>query len=46
MTPELKNKLSSIAEELGGTIQHTSTVNSTGRTSEKVTIEYNIKQRN
>ncbi len=46
MTPELKDKLSSIAEELGGTIQHTSTVNSTGRTSEKVTIEYNIKQRN
>ena len=46
MTPELKDKLSSIAEELGGTIHHTSTLNSTGRTSDKVTIEYNIKQRN
>ena len=45
MTPELKDKLSSIAEELGGTIHHTSTLNSTGRTSEKVTIEYNIKQK-
>ena len=46
MKPELKERLSSIAEELGGTIHHTSTLDHTGRTSEKVTIEYNIKQRN
>ena len=46
MKPELKERLSSIVEELGGTIKHTSTVNSTGRTSDKVTIDYNIKQRN
>lgn len=45
MTPELKDKLSSIAEELGGTIHHTSTLDHTGRTSEKVTIEYNVKQK-
>lgn len=45
MTPELKDKLSSIAEELDGTIHYTSTLDHTGRTSDKVTIEYNVKQK-
>ena len=44
MTPELKDKLSSIVEDLGGSMQQLTTFDSTGRTSNKIVIEYNVKQ--
>tara|TARA_B100001113_G_C20819615_1_gene496128 strand:+ start:389 stop:535 length:147 start_codon:yes stop_codon:yes gene_type:complete len=44
MTPELKDKLSSIVEDLDGTMQQLTTFDSTGRTSNKIVIEYNVKQ--
>ena len=42
---DYKEMLLSIAEELDGTIHYTSTLDHTGRTSDKVTIEYNVKQK-
>ena len=44
MTPELKDNLSSIVEDLGGSMQQLTTFDSTGRTSNKIVIEYNVKQ--
>ena len=32
-----------IAGELGGTVQRTSTLNSMGRSSKKIVIEYDVK---
>jgi hypothetical protein len=36
--------LLSIVEEMGGTYEKTTTLNSSGRTSNKIIIEYDIKQ--
>ena len=44
MKSELKDKLSSIVEDLGGSMQQLTTFDSTGRTSNKIVIEYNVKQ--
>ena len=41
---ELIAELLSITGELGGTMQRLTTVDHSGRTSQKVVIEYNIKQ--
>jgi len=41
---DYKEMLSSMVEDLDGTIQQLSTLDSTGRTSNKIVIEYNIKQ--
>ena len=42
---ELIAELLCITSELGGEMQRTSTLNSTGRSSKKIIIEYDIKQR-
>ncbi len=40
---ELIAEILCIAGELGGTVQRTSTVNSMGRSSKKIVIEYDVK---
>lgn len=42
---ELIAELLCIAAELGGEMQRLTVVDSTGRTSKKVVIEYNVKQK-
>ena len=42
---ELIAELLSITGELGGTMQRLTTVDHSGRTSKKVVIEYNVKQK-
>ena len=42
---ELIAELLSITGELGGTMQRLTTVDHSGSTSQKVVIEYNIKQK-
>ncbi len=39
-----KEKLEKIVDQIGGTIEHTSTLNSMGRSSKKIVIEYDIEQ--
>ena len=41
---DLESKLFSIVEEMGGTYEKTTTLSSSGRTSNKIIIEYDIKQ--
>ena len=41
---DYQEMLSSMVEDLDGTIQQLSTLDNTGRTSDKIVIEYNIKQ--
>tara|TARA_B100000287_G_C20588896_1_gene763405 strand:+ start:909 stop:1052 length:144 start_codon:yes stop_codon:yes gene_type:complete len=43
MTEELLKELKTITEKLGGELHQTSTLNSVGRTSNKIVIEYDIK---
>ena len=43
-TQEAVSKIESIAEDLGASIQKLTTFDSTGRTSNKIVIEYNVKQ--
>ena len=45
MTTELLDKAKSLAEELGGTFQRVSTLDHSGRTREKIVIEYNVQQK-
>ena len=45
MKIELLEKAKKLAEELGGTYQHLSTYGHSGRTSEKIVIEYNVQQK-
>ncbi len=40
---DYKEMLLQIVEDLGGNIEFTSTLNSVGRSSEKIVIEYDIK---
>ncbi len=40
---ELIAEILCIAGELGGTVQRTSTLNSMGRSSKKIVIEYDVK---
>jgi|TARA_B100000287_G_scaffold405478_1_gene429097 hypothetical protein len=42
---ELIAQLFSITDELGGTMQRLTTADHSGRTSKKVVIEYNVKQK-
>ena len=42
---ELIEELFSITGELGGTMQRLTTADHSGRTSKKVVIEYNVKQK-
>ncbi len=42
-TEEIKSKIDSLAEELGATAQHWFTADHTGKTSQKIVIEYDIK---
>ena len=46
MTQNLRNELKSIAEKLDGNISELFTSNSIGRTSRKIVIEYDIKEKN
>ena len=41
---DYEEMLSSMVEDLDGTIQQLTTFDSTGRTSNKIVIEYNVKQ--
>ena len=41
---ELINNLTDIADKLGGIMKRTTTYDSTGRTSKKIIIEYDIRQ--
>ena len=41
---DLESKLFSIVEEMGGTYEKTTTLSSNGRTSNKIIIEYDIKE--
>ena len=43
MNEELMLELSKICDELGGTIQETTTLDHSGRTSNKIIIEYNVQ---
>ena len=40
---ELLAAFDHMANELGGTIEHSTTYDSSGRSSKKITIEYNVK---
>jgi|TARA_R100000329_G_C7539746_1_gene190527 hypothetical protein len=40
---ELISQLETIADQLGGTIKELITSNSSGRTSKKIVIEYDVK---
>jgi hypothetical protein len=42
---ELISELLQISSLLGGTMQRTETLNSMGRSSKKIIIEYDVKQR-
>ena len=42
---ELLQELQGIAEKLGGEMQRLTTMDHSGRTSNKVVIEYNVKQK-
>ena len=42
---ELLEELRGISEKLGGEMQRLTTVDHSGRTSQKVVIEYNVKQK-
>ena len=46
MNQNLRNELKSIAEKLDGNISELFTSNSIGRTSRKIVIEYDIKEKN
>jgi len=39
-----KQKLEEIADQIGGTVQYYGTLNSTGKSSKKIVIEYDIEQ--
>lgn len=43
---ELMNSLNFIVEQLKGTIHHTITLNSSGRQSKKIVIEYDVTNKN
>tara|TARA_B100001996_G_scaffold195667_1_gene149889 strand:- start:1323 stop:1460 length:138 start_codon:yes stop_codon:yes gene_type:complete len=43
MNKELFEKCKKLAEEAGGTCVSTATLNSVGRSSQKITIEYDVK---
>ena len=44
MEDELIEELSSITDKLGGTIEHATTYDSSGRSSKKITIEYSVEK--
>tara|TARA_R100000664_G_C2663270_1_gene78498 strand:+ start:318 stop:464 length:147 start_codon:yes stop_codon:yes gene_type:complete len=43
---ELINSLQFIVDQLKGTMEHTITVNSSGRQSKKIVIEYDVTNKN
>lgn len=43
---ELISELLQISSLLGGTLERTQTLNSVGRSSKKIIIEYDVEQRN
>ena len=42
---DLMNELQLITDELGGQMEKIITLNSSGRSSEKITIEYNVEEK-
>jgi|TARA_Y100000401_G_C8207581_1_gene166767 hypothetical protein len=42
---DLMDELQLIIDKLGGQMEKTITLNSSGRSSEKIIIEYNVKQK-
>ena len=40
---EILEEIEGLAKDLGGEVHHSSTLNSVGRTSNKIVIEYDIK---
>ena len=45
-TTDLVSEIEGLTVLLGGTVSKSTTYDSTGRTSKKITIEYDIKQEN
>ena len=45
MNTELQEQLDKFVEQIGGTVKHTTTYDSTGRQSKKIVIEYNITEK-
>ena len=43
---DYKEMLFAMAEDLDGTVEFYGTLNSTGRQSKKIVIEYDVKQKN
>ena len=44
MNTELNEQLNKFVEQIGGTVEHTITLNSVGRQSKKIVIEYDITE--
>ena len=45
MNTELNEQLNKFVEQIGGTVEHTITLNSVGRQSKKIVIEYDITEK-
>ena len=45
MNTELNEQLNKFVEQIGGTVNHTTTYDSTGRQSKKIVIEYNVTRK-
>ena len=45
MNTELQEQLDKFVEQIGGTVRHTTTYDSTGRQSKKIVIEYDVTRK-
>tara|TARA_B100000131_G_C17548490_1_gene381608 strand:+ start:180 stop:323 length:144 start_codon:yes stop_codon:yes gene_type:complete len=45
MNTELQEQLDKFVEQIGGTVKHTTTYDSTGRQSKKIVIEYDVTRK-
>tara|TARA_B100001079_G_scaffold49173_1_gene40226 strand:+ start:654 stop:797 length:144 start_codon:yes stop_codon:yes gene_type:complete len=45
MNTELNEQLNKFVEQIGGTVKHTTTYDSTGRQSKKIVIEYDVTEK-
>ena len=45
MNAELQEQLDKFVEQIGGTVKHTTTYDSTGRQSKKIVIEYDVTRK-
>ena len=45
MNTELNEQLNKFVEQIGGTVKHATTYDSTGRQSKKIVIEYDVTEK-